>query len=102
MWTWDAPAGINALIGEPAVVFPTHDAPLAAVGRNAERLAAFTLPGSGWDVVGPLQHKRHQYEAAARAGVATPRTAYPLDRAEAYPQMNSGKARFRVVLTMAS
>jgi D-aspartate ligase len=69
--------------GEPAVVFPTHDAPLAAIGRNAERLAAYTLPGSGWDVVGPLQHKRHQYEAAARAGVATPRTAYPADRAEA-------------------
>ncbi len=69
--------------GEPAVAFPTHDGPLAAVGRNADRLAAYTLPGSGWDVVGPLQHKRHQYEAAARAGVATPRTAYPVDRAEA-------------------
>jgi D-aspartate ligase len=69
--------------GEPAVAFPTHDAPLAAVGRNAERLAAYTLPGAGWNVVGPLQHKRHQYEAAARAGVATPKTAYPVDRAEA-------------------
>jgi D-aspartate ligase len=69
--------------GEPAVAFPTHDAPLEALGRNADRLAAYTLPGSGWDVVGPLQHKRHQYEAAARAGVATPRTAYPADRAEA-------------------
>jgi D-aspartate ligase len=69
--------------GEPAVVFPTHDAPLEAVGVHADRLAAYTLPGSGWDVVGPLQHKRHQYEAAARAGVATPRTAYPVDRAEA-------------------
>ena len=32
---------------------------------------------SGWDVVGPLQHKRHQYEAAARAGVATPRHRLP-------------------------
>jgi D-aspartate ligase len=69
--------------GEPAVVFPTHDTPLAAIGRNADRLGAYTLPGSGWDVVGPLQHKRHQYEAAERAGVATPRTAYPVDRAEA-------------------
>jgi D-aspartate ligase len=69
--------------GEPAVVFPTHDAPLEVVARHADRLPAYTLPGSGWDVVGPLQHKRHQYEAAARAGVATPRTAYPRDRAEA-------------------
>ena len=33
---------------EPAVVLPTHDAPLAAVARNAERLAAYPLPGSGW------------------------------------------------------
>ncbi len=82
--------------GEPAVVFPTHDAPLAALGRNAERLAAYTLPGSGWDVVGPLQHKRHQYEAAARAGVATPRTAYPADRAEA--ERVAGELRYPAIV----
>lgn len=69
--------------GEPAVVFPTHDAPLEAVAKHAARLAAYTLPGSGWDVLGPLQQKRHQYEAAARAGVATPATFYPATRAEA-------------------
>ena len=82
--------------GEPAVVFPTHDAPLAALGRNAERLAACTLPGSGWDVVGPLQRKRHQYEAAARAGVATPRTAYPADRAEA--ERVAGELRYPAIV----
>ena len=37
--------------------FPTHDAPLAAVARNAERLAAYQLPGSGWDVLEPLQQQ---------------------------------------------
>ncbi|HMG99064.1 MAG TPA: hypothetical protein VK546_09105, partial [Gaiellales bacterium] len=49
---------------EPAVVLPTHDAPLAAVARNAARLAAYQLPGSGWDVLEPLQRKRHQYAVA--------------------------------------
>ncbi len=89
-------AELGESFGEPAVVFPTHDTPLAAVGRHADRLAAYTLPGSGWDVVGPLQHKRHQYEAAARAGVATPRTAYPADRAEA--ERVAGELRYPAIV----
>ena len=59
---------------EPAVVLPTHDAPLEAVARNAQRLAAYQLPGSGWDVLEPLQRKRHQYAAAEAAGIGIPRT----------------------------
>ena len=59
---------------EPAVVLPTHDAPLAAVARNAARLAAYQLPGSGWDVLEPLQHKRHQYAVAEAAGIGVPLT----------------------------
>ena len=39
------------------MVFPTHDAPLEAVARNAARLAAYQLPGSGWDVLEPLQQQ---------------------------------------------
>ena len=59
---------------EPAVVLPTHDAPLAAVARNATRLAAYQLPGSGWDVLEPLQRKRHQYAVAEAAGIGVPLT----------------------------
>jgi D-aspartate ligase len=59
---------------EPAVVLPTHDAPLAVVARNASRLAAYQLPGSGWDVLEPLQRKRHQYAVAEAAGIGVPRT----------------------------
>ena len=59
---------------EPAVVLPTHDAPLAAVARNAARLAAYQLPGSGWDVLEPLQRKRHQYAVAEAAGIGVPLT----------------------------
>jgi predicted ATP-grasp superfamily ATP-dependent carboligase len=59
---------------EPAVVLPTHDAPLAAVARNAARLAAYQLPGSGWDVLEPLQKKRHQYAVAEAAGIGVPLT----------------------------
>jgi D-aspartate ligase len=62
------------LFSEPAIVFPTHDAPLAAVARNAARLAAYQLPGSGWDVLEPLQQKRHQYAVAEAAGVGVPLT----------------------------
>jgi D-aspartate ligase len=59
---------------EPAVVLPTHDAPLAVVARNASRLAAYQLPGSGWDVLEQLQRKRHQYAVAEAAGIGVPRT----------------------------
>jgi D-aspartate ligase len=59
---------------EPAVVLPTHDAPLAAVARNAGRLAAYQLPGSGWEVLEPLQRKRHQYAVAEAAGIGVPLT----------------------------
>ena len=62
---------------EPAVCFPTHDAPLAAVARNATRLAALMLPGSGWDVLEQLQRKRYQYAIAQTVGVSVPRTFSP-------------------------
>jgi predicted ATP-grasp superfamily ATP-dependent carboligase len=68
---------------EPAVVFPTHDAALRAVAAHADRLGGYQLPGSGWDVLEPLQRKRHQLEAAERAGVGVPRTRYPAGEEEA-------------------
>jgi len=59
---------------EPAVAFPTHDAPLEVLARNAASLAAYQLPGSGWDVLEPLQQKRHQYAIAEAAGIGVPLT----------------------------
>jgi predicted ATP-grasp superfamily ATP-dependent carboligase len=69
---------------EPAVVFPTHDGPLAAVARNAGRLAAYQLPGSGWDVLEPLQRKRHQYAVAEGAGIGVPLTFAADSEAQAH------------------
>jgi D-aspartate ligase len=64
----------DSTFSEPAVAFPTHDAPLAVLARNAGRLAGYQLPGSGWDVLEPLQRKRHQYAVAEAAGVGVPLT----------------------------
>ena len=44
------------------------------MARNAARLAAYQLPGSGWDVLEPLQRKRHQYAVAESAGIGVPLT----------------------------
>ena len=38
------------------------------------RLPGMVLPGSGWDVIGPLLAKRAQIDAARRAGVPVPPT----------------------------
>jgi predicted ATP-grasp superfamily ATP-dependent carboligase len=68
---------------EPGVVFPTHDPPLNAVARYADRLPGFRFPFPGWDVLERIQDKRGQLEAAARAGVDTPQTRYPGSATEA-------------------
>ena len=53
------------------------------VAREAARLHGLALPGSGWDVIGPLLAKRAQIEAARRAGVPVPPTWFADDRAAA-------------------
>ena len=40
--------------------------------RNADAPRRLRLPGSGWDVLEPLQRKRHQYEVAEAAGIGVP------------------------------
>jgi len=68
----------------PAPVFPTHDEPLNAIARAGERLGErFRFPFPAWDVLGRIQSKRGQLEAAARAGIAVPRWAAPGSAAEA-------------------
>jgi len=65
----------------PGVAFPTHDEYLVAVNRIApDRLL---LPFGPRDLIEPLQAKRLQYEAAERAAVALPVTAYPASEEEA-------------------
>ncbi len=59
------------------VLFPTHDEYVWAVSRNAETLSeCFHIPFAAWDVMWRLASKQEQLAAAARAGVATPITAF--------------------------
>jgi D-aspartate ligase len=67
----------------PGVVFPTHDPPLNALARNAERLDGFLFPFPSWDRLEAIQDKRHQLESAVEAGVDIPDTLYPSTAAEA-------------------
>ncbi len=69
---------------ERAPIFATHDEPLNAVARAADRLGdRFVYPFPPWDVLARIQTKRGQLEAAEAAGIAVPRTAYPASAAQA-------------------
>ncbi|HZN21825.1 MAG TPA: hypothetical protein VFB57_04635 [Gaiellaceae bacterium] len=71
-------------LGRPAPVFPTHDSGLNAIARAQGLLGErFLYPFPGWDALERIQSKREQLEAAAAAGVDTPRTAHPRSAAEA-------------------
>jgi len=76
-------AAVAEACGERSVAFPTQDAGMVLVAREAARLPGMALAGSGWDVIGPLLAKRTQLEAARRAGVPVPPTWCPDDRASA-------------------
>jgi predicted ATP-grasp superfamily ATP-dependent carboligase len=68
----------------PAPVFATHDEPLNAIARAAERLGErFLYPFPRWDVLSRIQDKRSQLAAAETAGVRVPRTAHPRSVEEA-------------------
>ena len=68
----------------PAPLFPTHDEPLNAISRGAERLGdRFRYPFPSWEVLSRVQSKRAQLEAAGAAGVAVPRTLHPRSVEEA-------------------
>ena len=71
-------------VDAPAPVFATHDEPLNAIARGAERLGdKFLYPFPPWEVLARIQTKRGQLEAARAAGVPVPRTAYPASVEEA-------------------
>jgi D-aspartate ligase len=83
----DEDAFVSFLAGldvERAPIFATHDEPLNAIARGAERLGErFLYPFPPWDVLARIQTKRGQLEAASRVGVPTPRTAHPASAGEA-------------------
>ena len=75
---------LAALDVEGAPVFATHDEPLNAIARAADRLGGkFLYPFPRWEVLARIQTKRGQLEAAEAAGIPVPRTAYPASAAEA-------------------
>lgn len=62
-------------IGRPAPIFPMHDEDVNTIARFADLVGGrFLCPFPGWDVLEPLQDKRHQLDAADAAGVPAPRT----------------------------
>ena len=68
----------------PAPVFPTHDEPLNAIARGADRLGGRLLfPFPAWETLSRIQSKRSQLEAAAAAGIATPQWTAPGSATEA-------------------
>ena len=69
-----------AKIGGPAVVFPTHDPPLNALARHADRLDGFLFPFPSWERLESIQDKRHQLETARDGGCRHPRDAVSDDR----------------------
>jgi predicted ATP-grasp superfamily ATP-dependent carboligase len=84
----DEEAFVSFLAGleldEPAPLFATHDEPLNAIARGAERLGdRFLYPFPPWEVLSRIQSKRSQLEAAEAAGVSVPRTAHPRSADEA-------------------
>ncbi len=77
-------AGLGEKLEAPAPVFATHDEPLNAIARGAERLGGrFLYPFPPWEVLARIQTKRGQLEAAQAARIPVPRTVHPASAAEA-------------------
>jgi len=75
---------LGAGLEQPATLFPTHDEHLNVLSRHMDELAgSFRFPFPGWDVLEPIQSKRHQLDAAERTGVPIPTTHHPRTSEEA-------------------
>ena len=83
----DEEAFVSFLAGlevKRAPLFATHDEPLNAIARGADRLGdRFLYPFPPWDVLARIQTKRGQLETAEAVGVPIPRSAYPASADEA-------------------
>jgi D-aspartate ligase len=88
---------LGAMLPQRAVVFPSHDEFVWPLARHAERLEPwFVVPFSRWDVMAKVHDKRAQMEAAWRAGVDTPKTAFVSSGAEL--EAAAGEVPFPAVL----
>jgi D-aspartate ligase len=68
-------AALGDELDRPAPIFPTHDEHLNAIARRRDELGGrFLFPFPAWNVLGPLQSKRHQLERAQELGLPVPRT----------------------------
>jgi D-aspartate ligase len=71
-------------LGRPAPIFPTHDEHLNALAQRRNELGeSYLCPFPDWNVLEPLQSKRHQLAVASRLGMATPATVHPRSLDEA-------------------
>jgi predicted ATP-grasp superfamily ATP-dependent carboligase len=72
----DVLSEVGDAIGRPAPILPTHDDHLNAVAAGRDRLGErFLYPFPPWEVLEPIQSKRHQLERAQELGVPVPRTS---------------------------
>ena len=72
------------VVERPMPIFPTHDEHLNSLARRRDELGdSFLCPFPGWEVLEPLQSKRHQIATAERLGMGTPQTAHPRSAEEA-------------------
>jgi predicted ATP-grasp superfamily ATP-dependent carboligase len=72
------------VLGRPAPIFPTHDEHLNALARRRDDLGErFLYPFPSWEVLEPVQSKRHQLATAAGLGMGVPATAHPRSLDEA-------------------
>jgi D-arabinose 1-dehydrogenase-like Zn-dependent alcohol dehydrogenase len=97
-------SAISALVGglapRGALVMPA--APSEPLTINSFALIMGNLAVSGW-YAGTARDSQDALEFSALSGVRPMIEKFPLSHvAEAYERMNSGKVRFRVVLTMGS
>ena len=68
-------------LGRSGPIFPTHDEHLNAIAAHRGRLGQrFLYAFPGWDVLRPIQSKRHQLGRARELGIPIPRTVdHPTD-----------------------
>ena len=72
------------VLGRPAAIFPTHDEHLNSLARRADDpRGPLPLAFPSWDVLEPLQSKRHQIVTAEKLGLGAPATAHPRSADEA-------------------
>jgi D-aspartate ligase len=75
---------LSDVLERPAPIFPTHDEHLNSLARRADDLGdRYLSPFPSWDVLEPLQSKRHQIVTAEKLGLGAPATAHPRSAEEA-------------------